>query len=167
MQYYRQSKRISYWWIPIILVLIACLVVQLGMNFRKELSAYPEIEPWLDLACEKLPCKSKTSKDEYRSLRIVSREVIAHPSTDKAVQVNAAIINEAMSAIDFPILELNFKNIENIVIAKRRFTPKEYLADNLDITSGITPQELHRISLDLVDPGEAAVAFEFHFIPNN
>lgn len=159
-----QLKRRTYWWLPVILLLALCLSIQLSFSFEKELRAYPAAEPWLNLVCRWLPCESQVAEDPYAALRIISREVIAHPTAAGAVQVNATLINQADTATSFPLLELSFKNIDGAVIARRRFAPTEYLADELDISLGMPPQQLIRISLDLVDPGNTAVAFEFHFI---
>lgn len=159
-----QLTRRSYWWAPVILVLVACLAVQLSFTFEQQLRAYPIAQPWIGFLCQWLPCDNQTG-DPYQSLRIVSREVIAHPSAANAVQVNATLINQSDSPLAFPLLKLSFKNIDGRVIAKRKFTPAEYLSDKLDLKLGIPPQQLIRLSLDLVDPGDAAVAFEFHFSP--
>lgn len=159
-------RRRSFRWIAITLLLISFLVVQLSFSFQKELRNYPAAEPWLSLLCQWLPCQS-IETDPYKALRIVSREVIAHPETKNAVQVNATIINQDDRALPFPRLGLSFKNIDGHVIASREFEPSEYLADDLDRDEGIPSHELVRVSLDLVDPGNNAVAFEFAFSPSN
>ncbi len=154
--------RRSYWGIVLVLIFIALLVIQLSFSFQQQLRAYPAAQPWLSLLCQWLPC-DHSANDPYQALRIVSREVIAHPTATKAVQVNATIINQNSQAIDFPVLGLSFKNINGQVVAQRQFSPHEYLADGLDLNAGMPPQQLIRVSLDLVDPGNSAVAFEFQF----
>ena len=154
--------RRSFWWIAVALILVAFLAIQLSFSFQQQLRSYPAAQPWLELLCQWLPCKNSAS-NPYQTLRIVSREVIAHPTTAKAVRVNATLINQDSQAHAFPRLGLSFKNIDGQIIAQRQFRPKEYLADDLDIGAGMPPQQLVRVSLDLVDPGDSAVAFEFHF----
>ncbi len=158
----RHLPRRAFRWVAITLLLIIFLIIQLSFSFQKELRAYPAAEPWLSLLCKWLPCQI-TESDPYKVLRIVSREVIAHPSTKNAVQVNATIINQANRALPFPKLGLSFKNIDGQIIASREFEPEEYLADDLDHNKSMPSHELIRISLDLVDPGNSAVAFEFTF----
>jgi len=136
--------------------------VQLSFSFQHQLRAYPATQPWLELLCKVLPC-DQNANNPYQSLRIISREVIAHPSAAEAVRVNATFINQNDKAIAFPTLGLSFKNIDGQIIAQREFSPKEYLTDDLDINTGMPSQQLIRVSLDLVDPGETAVAFEFQF----
>ncbi|MBL1431895.1 MAG: hypothetical protein COC09_02015 [Gammaproteobacteria bacterium] len=156
--------RRSFWWTAITVVLIGFLIIQLSFTFQQQLRAYPAAEPWLSLLCQWLPCEN-TEDDPYQALRIISREVIAHPATANAIQVNATIINQHSQVLAFPVLGLSFKNIDGQVIASRQFGPEEYLADDLDHNIGLPSHELIRISLDLVDPGNSAVAFEFQFSP--
>jgi len=154
--------RRSYWGIALVLILIALLAIQLSVSFQQQLRAYPATQAWLSLLCQWLPC-DHSANDPYQTLRIVSREVIAHPATTNAVQVNVTLIHQGTQAIDFPVLGLSFKNIDGQVVAQRQFSPHEYLVDNLDLNAGIPPQQLIRVSLNLVDPGNSAVAFEFQF----
>ncbi len=155
--------RRSFWWLVIILTLIVLLAIQLSFYFQQHLRTHPIAQPWLGLLCQWLPCEDNAG-NPYQTLRIVSREVIAHPTVAKAVQVNATLINQGEQALALPRLGLSFKNIDGQIIAQRRFSPEEYLADDLDIGAGMPPQQLVRVSLDLVDPGDSAVAFEFEFL---
>ena len=53
--------------------------------------------------------------------------------------------------------------INQNIIAKRKFTPTEYLAKEVDIESGMKKHVPIKIMLEIVDPGEEAVNFEFNF----
>ena len=54
-----------------------------------------------------------------------------------------------------------FSDINGKKIAQRRFTPREYLHNSIDLAAGMTPDTPVRIELELVDPGKAAVNYEF------
>lgn len=146
----------------LLLLLLAALALQVSYLLQAPMRAYAPLTPWLDLVCKVLPCRAADTP--FDDLRIVSREVISHPSSQRAVLVNATLINQGSSAVAFPLLELGFKNFNGDTVARRRFQPNEYLADELDIAAGIPPKQLIRLSLELLDPGEAAVAFEFGFV---
>jgi hypothetical protein len=46
----------------------------------------------------------------------------------------------------------------------RRFSPAEYLAEGVDITRGVVAQAPVQVVLEVMDPGEAAVSFQFDFL---
>ena len=50
-----------------------------------------------------------------------------------------------------------------MVLARRVFKPEEYLAKEVDINSGMKAGVPIKIMLEIVDPGEAAVNFNFDF----
>lgn len=50
-----------------------------------------------------------------------------------------------------------------LTMVSHLFDSDEYLAEDADIETGMTPEAYVHISLDLADPGRQAVGFELQF----
>ena len=93
----------------------------------------------------------------------MDRNVVSHPNAENALLITSTIKNNAEFVQAFPDMVLTFSDINQKVIAHRTFKPEEYLAKDVDIAQGMAPGIPIRITLEIVDPGEAAVNFEFDF----
>ena len=63
-----------------------------------------------------------------------------------------------------PILEVTFSNSTGTPVAARRFRPGEYLGDQADIKAGMPVNTTLQVMLEIEDPGEDAVSFQFDFL---
>jgi hypothetical protein len=75
---------------------------------------------------------------------------------------STALVNKANFTQPYPLLTLTFSNMAGQRIAQRRFLPEEYLPTHLNAAAGMMPNQPLKLALELVDPGEEAVNFEFH-----
>ncbi len=143
------------------LLLMLTLVLQVVYHSRDELAKDANLRPWLIHMCEVLNC---TLSQPYNiaQIDIIGRDVRSHPSADKALIVSTTLINTATFVQPFPLLTMMFSDINGTKIAQRRFTPREYLSNTVDLDTGMMPDMPIRIDLELVDPGKAAVNYEFH-----
>ena len=133
---------------------------------RTELVKYPAMRPMLEGMCNVvgavLPCDIPSPKD-VSAIELVDRNVVSHPNAENALLITSTIKNNAEFVQAFPDMVLTFSDINQKVIAHRTFKPEEYLAKDVDIAQGMAPGIPIRITLEIVDPGEAAVNFEFDF----
>jgi len=143
------------------LLLMFTLVSQVVYHSRDELAKDASLRPWLIQMCEALNCTLSQPYD-IAQIEIIGRDVRSHPSADKALIVSTTLINTATFVQPFPLLTMVFSNINGTKIAQRRFMPREYLSNTVDLDTGMTPDMPIRIDLELVDPGKAAVNYEFH-----
>lgn len=153
----------------LILVLLAGLAAQ-GVYFRGGAIAaeVPVLRPWLDRFCNLAQCTIPARRD-IRKLALVSRDVRSDPKAKGALLITATIINNASFAQPYPDLLLTLYDLTGTAVARRQFTPAEYLAD--------TPQALAlyragkpmptdtpvNIELQVIDPGKQAINYEFDF----
>lgn len=153
-------------WIVIIVVLLLVLLGQFAYLKREELAKYPSIRPVLEQTCAVLStfmaCEVPEPRD-VKSIVIVERNVVSHPNAKNALLITSTIKNEADFDQRFPELVLTFSDINQEVLARRTFKPEEYLAKGVDISAGMKSKVPVKIMLEIVDPGEAAVNFEFDF----
>jgi predicted Zn finger-like uncharacterized protein len=147
--------------------LIGVLLLMLGVQWlyfnRTSLAAQNDWRPGLELFCSFLRCELPLQVDLSR-IELVSRDVRKHPRVAGALLINATLVNRADFRQPYPILEVTFSNSSGIPVAARRFHPGEYLGNQADIKAGMPVDTQLHVMLEIEDPGEDAVSFEFEFL---
>ena len=110
------------------------------------------------LGCE-LPVRRSVRDLQSRKLAVRS-----HPDKEGSLLVDALIVNEAHFEQPFPVIELQFMDINQQVVRSYRLEPGEYLDGELlgsDALMAVrTP--VH-IDIDILDPGPKAVNYQLQF----
>lgn len=145
------------------LLLIVTLAGQYVYFHRDELAQYPELRPWVVGFCDVLGCEVPLRKDPSR-ISLLNRIVQSHPQHENALLIDATLVNDADFTQPYPIVELRFSDLNNQLVAARRFRPYEYLPPGADIKPGMPPHEPVRFSLEIADPGKGAVSFQFNLL---
>lgn len=154
--------RIAAWALANI-ALIAVLLAQYAYFNREELAQYPELRPWLTQLCDTLGCDVPLQKDPGR-ISLANRVVQSHPGHEHALLIDATLVNEAAFVQAYPQVELRFSDLNNQLVAGRRFRPAEYLPPGTDVKKGMAPREPVKFSLEIADPGKQAVSFQFNLL---
>jgi hypothetical protein len=149
---------------------VAALVLLLGLAFQylwfapADLSArFPMARSTVERFCLEAGCMQSARRDPEQ-IRMLSRDVRAHPRYEGALLVTATFSNAAPRAQPFPRLRFSLYDVNGQTIAARTFTPAEYLAGALPADSVLPPGQPVQIALELLAPEQAAVSFEFTFI---
>jgi predicted Zn finger-like uncharacterized protein len=146
------------------LLLLAVLAGQYLWFVRPEwVYSQPVLRPWLERACRMFDCELPARRD-VASIELLDREVRKHPRVDDALLVNATLVNNAAYGQPYPVLQLSFSDLSGTRLASRRFRPEEYLAPGSDAGSGMPVREQVHVILELIDPGNNAVSFQFDFL---
>jgi hypothetical protein len=149
------------------LAAIAMLLLSLGTQWtyfnRAGLAADPEWRPLLEQFCTVLRCDLPLRVDLSR-LAIVERDVRQHPEAESALLINAAFENRAEFTQPFPVFEVSFTDTAGNPVAMRRFLPEEYLQADLDYNAGLPAHTPVQVVLEVQDPGDKAVSFQFGFL---
>ncbi len=145
------------------LLLTALLVAQYGYAERHLLAETPQLRPLLELACGALGCDLPLQRDIGR-VEILERQVRDHPKVDDALLINVTFANQAAFAQAYPVFEVSFSDVSGAPIAVRRFRPDEYLPAGRALSQAMQPGERAQLMLEVVDPGERAVSFQFEFL---
>ena len=157
----KQLKPPSTRWVVGSIVLMLVFVLQAVYFSRDSLAQNPTYRPLLTRACKVLRCEINIKYDP-RLIEIIGRDVRSHPTSKKALIAGTTLINNASYAQPYPLLTLTFSDITGTKLAQRRFIPREYLSSGTDIEAGMPSEIPIQVELHLVDPGKAAVNFEFH-----
>jgi len=149
----------------LIIVLLVILVAQLGLYHFDRLAREEWIRPIYTVICdtlEPLGCELPRLSDlsQVRSEDLVVR---SHPLLADALIIDAVLVNGAGFEQPYPAISLSFSDINNNVVAKRLFTPDEYLAGEVDPKSLMPSRTPIRVSLELKDPGKQAVNYTISF----
>lgn len=149
--------------ISAIVVLLALLGMQWTYFNRAGLAADPGWRPALERFCTVLRCDLPLRVD-LSKLSIIERDVRKHPAADSALLINAAFENLADFTQPYPVFEVSFIDIDGNPVAMRRFLPSEYLDADSDYTAGLPTHTPVQVVLEVQDPGDKAVSFQFSFL---
>lgn len=144
-----------------IAVLTLLLFLQLLYHSRHWLAQQPATAAITRQTCLLLGCEILPPRDVGK-IHLLSRNVYAHPNTPGVLTISAVIQNDAGFPQAYPFIEISFINQNNETVAMRSFAPKEYLNGyNGELMPVGVAQEL---LLNITDPGDAAVRFQFRFM---
>lgn len=152
----------TFWSIGLLCLTLGA-ALQLVYFKRAELATNTELRPYLFSLCELAKCEIPELKDINR-LELSSKNIYSHPSVDKALMITAVIVNQASFSQQFPVLQISFTNLVGDIVMARQFNPGEYLNTNEDKLSDMQPGLPIQITLEVLDPGKNATAYEFSFI---
>ncbi|MFT5691146.1 MAG: putative Zn finger-like uncharacterized protein [Oceanicoccus sp.] len=146
-------------WIASIILALTVLIAQyIFFNFDR-FSRDESLRPLLTSMCNFAGC-SVTRLSNIRLIKSSNLVIRSHPKTAKALIVDAIITNRANFAQDFPIIELQFTDLNENIIASRRFSPEEYVRGELTGNNILPSKQPIYISLEIVDPGLEAVSYQ-------
>lgn len=149
-------------WLVACLLLLLLLCAQLAWAKRDALIADATNGTWLREACQGLGCRLPLVQDVHR-LRLLARDVQAHPSVPGALLISATVRNDAAFDQPWPVVSVTLSDVDGKRIAMRRLRPAEYLGDGAALERGLPAGGNAALVLELEDPGSKAVAFEIGF----
>lgn len=150
-------------WSLWIVCLILAAALQLVYFNRDQIASKPNLRPYMMSFCDIAQCEIADLRDIKR-LELSSKNVYSHPNVDNALMITAVIVNQASFAQQFPVLQISFTNLVGDIVMARQFKPGEYLNTDEEILSEMQPGLPIQITLEVLDPGSSATAYEFNFI---
>lgn len=129
------------------ILLFVGLAAQLTYVFRDEIAArFPETRPLLAEACSFLDCHVGLPQ-QIESVSIESSELQTLSAKDSTFALTVLLRNQGDTAQAWPHIELTLNDANEKPIARRVFTPREYLSPADDLNRGIAPDSEHPIKL--------------------
>ena len=143
------SKRPQWPWIASSLILLLLTLAQGVYFFRVELAArLPGLKPALISYCDLLKC-TVPLPEKAELLSIESSDLVADPVQPNVVTLSALLHNRAEYAQALPNIELSLTDSQDKVLARRVFTPAEYLHSNDIEQNGVGANRELNIQLHL------------------
>ncbi|MDE2270642.1 MAG: zinc-ribbon domain-containing protein [Xanthomonadaceae bacterium] len=158
----RRIRRRDWWWALGCLVLALSLAAQLAWAERVALVRDPATRAWAMRACASMDCRLPPIRD-LAKLELLSRDVRPDPVAARALMITATLRNDARFRQPWPIVVVELTDLDNNVVAMRRFRPAEYMPDPVRRAAGIAPGTTAAVAFEVADPGKRAVSFRFGF----
>ncbi|HQU17220.1 MAG TPA: DUF3426 domain-containing protein [Gammaproteobacteria bacterium] len=149
-------------WSAGILLLLATLLGQFVYFQSANLVYYPGLRPWLEPFCHLTGCRVPLPK-VLADFDILDRRVYNDPTRKHALVISLIVQNDAAFRQAYPYLQVRFFDLAGQAVALRRFAPGQYLPQGIDPHAGIGPHGSVPVVLEVEDPGQEAVAYDFDF----
>lgn len=167
LEFNQAEKRLNlaWGWLAGSAVLIVLLCAQfLYFNFDN-LSRTPQWRSTYSLLCQAIGCQLPDIQDTSK----ISTQLFAvksHPHYQGALLAETLLLNKASYEQPFPDILLSFQDLNNRVVASRRFKPEQYLSGELAGQKNIPAQVPVHIALEIVEPGAEAVSYKINLLAN-
>lgn len=159
----QEPQQTSRWlWGGLGMVMMLLLLWQTQMALASGQIKLPENQYSARL-CEMVSCADEKQAVDLDALSLVSRNIRPHPGRDNALIISASMINTNKDNQKFPALEIKLSDLNGRIVAMRRFVAQEYVPIDV-LRAGFVSNTLIPINLEIVSPGDQAVAFEIGFV---
>ena len=102
----------------------------------------------------------------YTVVRPIRRKSARLSGGARKALVDTLLLNRADYEQPFPDLLLVFRDLNDRIVASRRFTPAQYLSGELAGQQDMPVRTPVHIALELVDPGPEAVSYAISLVGN-
>ena len=139
------------------LLLILLAGAQLAWFTFSESARNPALRPFYAGACQMLGCTLPGIQDV--SLISTSKTFFTlDPQSPVYMVVDTLLTNKATEAQVYPDVEVEFRSLDDKLIARHRFTPAEYLGGEVTADDLMPPDVPVHIDMVVDNPGPAAVS---------
>ena len=136
-------------WASASVVAAILLVLQASYYFRVEIAArLPGLKPGMTRLCAQLNC-SIPLPQKIDLLSIESSELEADPAQDNIITLHALLRSRASYPLAYPIIELTLTDTQDNALARRFFSPAEYMSPKTDEKRGFPANREANIKLHL------------------
>lgn len=140
-------------------VLLVLLLLGQAVHAQREvLARHAWVGPWIGKLYAALDMPLQPPRD-IAKLRVLESEITSHPSLPGVLRLNAMLANEADFAQPLPMLRVKLENRWGEVVGVRFFLPEEYITGAVPDDGLFAAGATQLASLEIVDPGNAAVGF--------
>lgn len=153
-------------WMAGVALLAVLLAGQAVYFYRGDLAArYPAVKPYLVQLCVPLRCTVAPPQGPKQIAIEASDLQALDPARPGRIQLTATLRNHASHDLGFPALDVVLTNTREHTLARRIFTPQEYLDRGRDVHAGLPANAEITVRLDL-DAGDLNPAgFRLDLLP--
>lgn len=164
---FNAEDRLARWrWLGVVFIvlLMGVLTAQLAWVQR---DTYAKMDQWRGLyqsACDVLGCTLPAQEDIdlVRTSNVLIRD---HRVLDEVKLLDAVLTNRAAFRQPFPLLILQYTDVNGDLVADQAFTPEQYLRGELTGTRLMPINTRIYVSLPIRDPGARAVNYQLVLAP--
>ncbi|MEE2729689.1 MAG: DUF3426 domain-containing protein [Pseudomonadota bacterium] len=152
-------------WAGLMVLLLLTLAGQYAYFNFDSLSRISTVRPYIEQYCPMLGCEPAPQSD-VASIVGTNLVVRSHPFEKNALVIDVIIKNQAQFDQPYPVVQLNFEDINGEPVASRRFAPAEYISDKTIALDNMPSDTPIHLTLEIEDPGREAVNYELLFLPH-
>ena len=158
----KKPKTSNWVWSGLSFVMVFVLLWQAQMAIASGQVKLPD-HPLSEKLCGVMDCAKPAEAVDLNAISLVSRNIRPHPGRDQALIITASMINANKDNQKFPALEIKLSDLDGQIVAMRRFIASEYVPADV-LRAGFVANTLIPVNLEIVSPGDNAVAFEIGFV---
>lgn len=133
------------------------LIGQFAYFYRDELAHRVALRPALVQYCAILGCRVQTPGVPPPEL--IASTVAAHPKYANALRIQVSMVNRTEMEQPYPLLEVSLTDIDGGLLARRIFTPEQYL-ESPRATARMPPSVALDVVLNVTNVDMRAVGYE-------
>lgn len=163
MEWFESASTRRWLWRAGALLAVLVMVAQIAVYRFDSLSLSPGYRPFYQGICAWLDCTLPDLVDTGK-VRTTNLLVRSHPALDKALVLDAILVNTAGFEQPFPGLYLQFRDLNNQLVAARVMQPDDYLSGELAGARFMPANQPVQISIGIIDPGSEAVNYQLSVV---
>lgn len=155
-------------WVLGTFVAATLLFGQFVYFYRNELAQIPGTRAHLMQLCEVVRrlAHCEVAPAAARLLpELLHTRIAPHPRYANALRIRASLGNRTEQAQSLPLMQVSLTDNNGQLIARRTFTPREYLEFPARATATIAPHVVVTALLDVVNPEGKAAGYEVQLFP--
>ena len=156
----RFSWRTAFWGLGNVL-LLSLLCGQFLFFYHDDLAKKPAWRPVAAEFCRYAGCELLPLQDITR-IDLLQTTIAPHPKYEHALRIRTTLVNRAAFPQDYPWMEISLTNNAGNVIARRIFTPAQYL--ETPAKGMLVPNVVATTLLDVTNPDRKAVGYEIRLV---
>ena len=146
------------------LPIAALLVGQFVYFYRNELAQLPPLRPTLVEFCRLAQCELPAPASNLVP-ELIKTKIAPHPRYANVLRIRAAMVNRTDITQTPPLMEVSLTDNIGQLLARRTFTPREYLGSQAAAAAPLSPNVVVNALLDVTNPGGKATGFEIRLLP--
>jgi len=152
--------RAAFWGLGNVL-LLSLLCGQFLFFYHDDLAKKPAWRPVVAEFCRYAGCELRPLQD-IAKMDLLQTTIAPHPKYEHALRIRTTLVNRAPFPQDYPWMEISLTNNAGNVIARRTFTPAQYL--ETPAKGMLVPNVVAETLLDVTNPDRKAVGYEIRLV---
>ena len=144
--------------------LAALLLGQFAYFYRNELAQLPQLRPALGEFCRWVQCELPPPTSHLIP-ELIRTKIAPHPRYANVLRIRASMVNRTEKVQSPPLMEVSLTDSAGQLLARRTFTPREYLGSRAAAAAPLSPNVVANALLDVTNPDGKATGFEIRLIP--
>lgn len=151
-------------WFLAALPMAALLLGQFAYFYRNELAQLPQLRPTLVEFCRWAQCNLPPLVANLVP-ELIKTKIAPHPRYANVLRIRASMVNRTDNVQTPPLMEVSLTDNAGQLLARRTFTPREYLGSRAAAAAPLSPNVVANALLDVTNPDSKATGFEIRLIP--